>query len=307
HLTHDLLENLFHFEGKFFVSLAWLLASPGRLTREFNAGRRTSQLNPLRFYLFVSVLFFLGIHLLNNGHLLPYDATRIDQVGASPARQEVIQQLRAGLTGAQLERFGDVLREEAARHEGRLDENAVREIIARVKADLPADVPGDGPPPNQVTIDTKFGPGLERKFQSGQLTLSKFIGELEKRVPTLLFLGMPVFGLFLRLLHRRSGHYYIEHLIFSIHLHTWAFLVLMVSAGYFNLLNLGPAWMSTVFGWILAGWMMWYLLVAFQRVYGRSWLKTALTLVLAGSAYSFAFMVMTAIAIVGTVAMLAMD
>ena len=63
HLAHEVVENLFHFDGKFFASVAWLLARPGKLTVEFNAGRRQSQVPPLRFYLFVSVLFFLGVHL----------------------------------------------------------------------------------------------------------------------------------------------------------------------------------------------------------------------------------------------------
>ncbi|HYP17616.1 MAG TPA: DUF3667 domain-containing protein, partial [Opitutus sp.] len=53
------------------VSVAWLLATPGRLTAEFNAGRRASQVPPLRFSIFVAALFFLLLHLLNQGHLLP--------------------------------------------------------------------------------------------------------------------------------------------------------------------------------------------------------------------------------------------
>ncbi len=87
HLFHDLAENLFHFEGKFFVTVAWLLAKPGRITLEFIAGRRASQLNPLRFYIFVSVLFFLGLSLLNHGHLIDIPRKEVDELQLDLTKQ----------------------------------------------------------------------------------------------------------------------------------------------------------------------------------------------------------------------------
>ncbi len=295
HLIHDLLENLLHFEGKLFASVAWLLASPGRLTQEFNAGRRASQLNPVRFYLFVSVLFFLGVHWLNHGHLLPYEAVTIDPIGAELARNPAaLQQIRDGLAPKQLERLAELVREESERSGGGLDERAVRELIARVRAELPLSALSDAPPPNrmQISVDPAGG-GIDRKFQSGEVTISEFLGELESRVPTLLFLGMPVFALLLKVVFRRSGRFYIEHLIFSVHLHTWVFLVFMVSTGYLNLLGFGPGWLVAAFKWALAGWMGWYLLSAFRVVYGQTWPKAALKLGLTGAGYSAALLLMT--------------
>ncbi|HUR60533.1 MAG TPA: DUF3667 domain-containing protein, partial [Opitutaceae bacterium] len=107
HLTHDLLENLFHFEGKFFASVAWLLAKPGKLTAEFNAGRRQSQLNPLRFYIFVTVLFFLGVHLLNHGHIFDFDRKHVDQVsGDIGEKVSKAGMLTKGMTEAQNDELG---------------------------------------------------------------------------------------------------------------------------------------------------------------------------------------------------------
>lgn len=58
HVFMEALENFFHFEGKFFRNIVVLLFWPGRLTQEFNAGKRVAQMPPFRLYLFVSVLFF---------------------------------------------------------------------------------------------------------------------------------------------------------------------------------------------------------------------------------------------------------
>ena len=58
HVLLEALENLFHFDAKLFQDTITLLFRPGRLSAEFNAGRRAAQMPPFRLYLFVSVLFF---------------------------------------------------------------------------------------------------------------------------------------------------------------------------------------------------------------------------------------------------------
>lgn len=327
HLTHDLLENLFHFEGKFFTSVARLLAEPGRLTQEFNAGRRQSQLNPLRFYIFVTVLFFVGVHALNHGHLFDFDRKKADQLSADMARNVKTATANAGgLTALQTERVGELIGEEAGRR-GRIDPAAIKEIIERVRRETAA-ATADKPPasaatetdlnakrsaPNQPKLridDTDrfgFGRALKKKLEADDLTLSRIFDEVESRVPTLLFLGMPVFAVILKVLHWRSRRYYIEHLIFSIHLHTWAFLAFMVGNGYFKLAALGPGWLTTLFGWLLAGWMVWYVFRAFRVVYGQRPVKTLVKLALAGGSYLFALVGLTGAIIFGTVALLVMS
>jgi hypothetical protein len=63
HVFLEALETIFHFEGKFFRNMGTLLFRPGRLTADFNAGRRAAQMPPFRLYVFVSFLFFLIIFL----------------------------------------------------------------------------------------------------------------------------------------------------------------------------------------------------------------------------------------------------
>jgi hypothetical protein len=63
HVFLEALENLFHFEGKFFRNIVTLLFQPGRLTADFNAGKRAAQMPPFRLYVFVSFIFFLLIFL----------------------------------------------------------------------------------------------------------------------------------------------------------------------------------------------------------------------------------------------------
>ncbi len=85
-------------------------------------------------------------------------------------------------------------------------------------------------------------------------------------VPYAIFLIMPVFALYLKLLYLGSGKRYGEHMLFALHTNAFAFLIF------------GLIWVAQA-GWIggpLFIWMLLYLPLAMQRVYGgKKWLTLA--------------------------------
>jgi hypothetical protein len=58
-LLHELLEGLTHSDSRLWRTLTLLWFRPGKLTREFIAGRRVAYLPPFRLYLILSIVFFL--------------------------------------------------------------------------------------------------------------------------------------------------------------------------------------------------------------------------------------------------------
>lgn len=58
-LVHEMMEGVLHTDSRLWRTLQYLCFQPGRLTREFVAGRRVAYLPPFRLYLVVSVIFFL--------------------------------------------------------------------------------------------------------------------------------------------------------------------------------------------------------------------------------------------------------
>jgi hypothetical protein len=63
---HDLLHGVFHFEGKIWRTLPLLAWNPGRLTREYIAGRRASYVSPIALFLFVVFLTFAVFNVLGS-------------------------------------------------------------------------------------------------------------------------------------------------------------------------------------------------------------------------------------------------
>jgi len=54
-MSHELLD----IDGKLWLTLRTMLAKPGKLTHEFNQGKRVKYTPPLRLYLAISILFFI--------------------------------------------------------------------------------------------------------------------------------------------------------------------------------------------------------------------------------------------------------
>lgn len=64
HFVAEATETLTHADSRLWRTIAHLLAHPGRLTREFMAGRRARYLPPFRLYVVVSLLYFVLIAVL---------------------------------------------------------------------------------------------------------------------------------------------------------------------------------------------------------------------------------------------------
>ena len=85
-------------------------------------------------------------------------------------------------------------------------------------------------------------------------------------VPRVMFFLVPAAVLILGLLWRRR--WLSEHVVLSLHLHTFAFTLFTVLLGLRLLPWQGP---RTVAGPVLAVWLPLYFLLALRRVYGQRW------------------------------------
>ena len=107
---------------------------------------------------------------------------------------------------------------------------------------------------------------------------SQIFATLIGHVTWVVLLMMPCLALVLYFLNIRHGYYYIEHLIFTFHLHSFSFLLLAVLIGG---LNIFPWWIFPVFTAII----LIYVFVSMRKVYRQSIGKTLLKFILLGISY----------------------
>jgi Protein of unknown function (DUF3667) len=62
HLVYETVESITHFDTKLYTTLKAIFTSPGKLTSDFLIGKRARHVHPIRFYIFISFIFFLLIN-----------------------------------------------------------------------------------------------------------------------------------------------------------------------------------------------------------------------------------------------------
>lgn len=312
HVFLEALENIFHFDGKFFRNILTLLFKPGKLTAEFNAGKRASQVPPFRLYIFTAFFFFVWVHFTTDApeavRLGPAPASgaqatftvdglpvtmeqamkaRNDPAYAEKLRRELAARGAppAGTAPAAPERFVDQIR--AAGEELRQEARAARPANTPGVSFRPSDKPEAQRSDFERWAEEKGRRALDPAFQ-------REIGEaFIAALPKMLLFCLPVFALITRLLYRKSGQVYLQHLIIALHFHTFIFLWAMFREGwadFFGLLNF-----TTVRGWLILAancWIVVYPLLMLRRLFGQSWVRTVVKTL----ALTFAYILTLALA-----------
>ena len=82
HLVEEGIESFLHIDRKALGTLKLLVASPGKLSKEFNEGRRIKFIPPMRLYVIISLLFFFLLNF-NAPHEQSHDKTSNDGLAIS--------------------------------------------------------------------------------------------------------------------------------------------------------------------------------------------------------------------------------
>jgi Protein of unknown function (DUF3667) len=63
HLLYETVESITHFDTKLYTTVKAIFSNPGKLTLDFLTGKRARHVHPIRFYVFISFVFFLLVNL----------------------------------------------------------------------------------------------------------------------------------------------------------------------------------------------------------------------------------------------------
>ncbi|HEY4334516.1 MAG TPA: DUF3667 domain-containing protein, partial [Puia sp.] len=243
HIIGHFFADITHFDSKLFVTIKDLLLRPGFLTREYVAGRRTSYLNPIRMYIFISAMFFLALFAGKKEHEPEKEE---DQHAVNVYRQHLADSLRAATPDIGRAAFN---KEIAARldsvKEAKKDEsltlnmgngivlidmteykyNTVREYDS-VQASLPDTAKEKG------LMHWVLRHNVRVKENRGAAKLHVRV-DMTHDIPKIMFILLPLFALYTGWFYPRKKYYYVNHAIFSVHFHSFVFLLLL----FFQLLS----------------------------------------------------------------------
>ena len=271
--VHEFVGHYVALEGALWQTLRLLLTRPGRLTREYLDGRRRRYVLPLRLYLTCSFLFFLAVKLTPSpsiDHPVVVDATgkRLGTVAELQARADTAAKA-ASVAAPGV----------AAVHRPRYEE--LRPVDCGA---------GDQRSCNWFeTLVNRSGAGFSEHPQEA---VQHMQAHIVAWAPYLVFLMLPVFAGIMKLTYWNRRMTYGEHVVFSLHVHAFWFLLFLV-------IWLAPETLGDLLQLAVPVYGTW----AMHETYGGRWLPTIARAVFASAVYA---LLLTIVAFAGSVALLAM-
>jgi hypothetical protein len=322
HLITHFVYDITHFDGKFFSTLRYLLFRPGFLSKEYLRGRRASYLHPIRMYVFTSAFFFLiffSVRSETEGVIKYADEKRQDTARIikklKKKRADLVEliedtslligkdRFRAKLVAVDSD-LALIRRDTTAKEKLKTlgDEynflggnigNKFKSVGAydSVQASLPAE---------------KRDNWLERRFTRQNLRLREKYHDDGKAIwrailekfnhlfPQMLFVSLPLFALLLQLLYaRRKQFYYVNHVIFTIHLYCGTFIIILATMALQGIFGLFGAEMPSLLNALLGLAGFYYCYKSMRNFYqqrrGKTILKYLLVLFLSLFVMTFIF------------------
>jgi hypothetical protein len=308
YVVSDLLNEFLNWDSKFFTTIALLILKPWRLTNEFLAGRRVRYVNPLRLYLLASILFFFAVNYGAKG--IRIDPTKFPEekraeVAAAIAdkRGEIEAELKNdNLTPEQRQKVRKAL--------DYLTKPTSSATTTPTSEETPSATAAPSASPTAESGQRKYGPVGDRPFvvfddaksttpferwiearakeKMGEqgTKMGLFISTLFSNLPYMMLCCIPLFALVLKLLYIRRRRFYIDHLIYALHIHSFFYAAVMLIV----LLTIG---LNRFAPGAIAGWLIVLLWIAFvtqiflsiRYVYRQGWLLSIFKFLFGGFVY----------------------
>jgi hypothetical protein len=311
HLVKHFIGDVLHYDSQFLTTLKYLLFRPGRLTREYMAGKRVMYVNPIKLYIFISFLFFLVFASLN--HSAHHDDEPEDKkehaAEAVPSSGHVSQTGKDTVPGNHdsVYRYRP-LREEPAHGMATVTPASVKKKTEEHKKEVTAAEEEDNRytyrslaaydsaqkalPPDERAAGfegwiTRRALSVGGDFKEGELQEA-----INHNAPKMMFILLPLFALWMKILYRKR--YYADHAIFALHVHCFAFVVLLIAMLLNNMFVEDDTF--TLWGLLLIAIYIWLALKnTYQQSYRRSFLKTMLLLTGYGISFAIVFGIFVAV------------
>jgi hypothetical protein len=205
----DFVTDYFTVDTKLFRSVKLLLLSPGTMTRYFNTGQRLSFIPPFRFYIFVSFVYFFLLAIITRESNLDFMRSKPVNHMAQLADLDSLMADTASLGGKK-----EIV---AAYHQVRASTQVDTTMVDQPFSVSMAD--------NESFVKGSIAKIFEERWKRIQENPTLFKQSFFKSVSIGVFFLLPIFGLLLMAVNYRRSSFYVNHLVLSVHYHTFLFVM----------------------------------------------------------------------------------
>jgi uncharacterized protein DUF3667 len=306
HVLVDVLDSFLNWDSKFLSTIVWLLICPWRLTNEFLAGRRARYFHPLRLYLLASILFFFAVNYWAKS--LHLDTSKMSEKDRVELQAELKKENLPPEARAQIEKalnLRNVPPEVAMKMAEKMKRN---DSTAPASATpLATSSPEEDPKENANTKSETERPMLHFGPKNPTTPLEKWLQDRAKEkigehgtnaqlflmtvfsnLPYMMLCCIPLFAFVLKILYLRKRIFYIDHLVYALNIHTFAYLsIILIVPATIGLFRVVPPALA---GWLVG--LLWFtfavqIFLSIRRVYRQGWFFSIFKFLVGGFVYLF--------------------
>jgi len=316
---NNLFSGFFSYDSRFWRTFIPLLTKPGKVSKDYIEGKRQRFVNPFQLYLNVSIVFFLILGISNRldevkplGDLVDV-SSKLDSLSENSSEQldsilkttteQIANTSKDSLNKGELEELNKVFsvlkdkskkKDEKYVYKSKID--TIKKISFFHKINDFQHFYKEHPTYTikQALDSLEYKETFWNRFCYQQTINSHknldkvkedkgktFLKTLTSYISISLFIFLPVFTLFLKLLYIRRKYTYMEHLVFVFHTQTVFFLLFTI----FYFLNFFVKMQNVA--WVLVVIFLIYLYKALRYFYEQGRIKTIIKFILLNSYYMF--------------------
>lgn len=224
------------------------------------AGKRASYVNPIKLYIFIAFVFFLALSFLNKSEHVVSKAEQkqLDSLLAGPLKISD----QAGDT-VNLKNLGSV-----ATYHSVEQYDSIQQVLPATQRDN--------------WVQRKLAHLYFKGAKDGAQSISTYFSELlDHNIPKLMFILLPLFAWYVKLMYDKKRWFYADHAILSIHFHSFYFVLYLVCLSLDKLMHTE---VFTDIGLLIT---FVYLVLALKNTYGQGFMKSFVKAAILAAVYGF--------------------
>lgn len=311
HLLHDLFKDIASFDSRILRTIRALFLEPGELPLAFREGRTQRYVPAVRLYLFVSLIFFLFLSITHTA-ILQLELTTTSHRYFTDGSGKIFEDINGKtipVDGLKADKNGNVFADTGEggprvlvygmTADGKVSNDLstrayffspVRKAHSQISAGIEGVLQHEHAQLASLPIGSSLESWLETHLDRMLRTLAvdptAINGPMTEWIPRVLFVLLPVFAMILALFYwrQRRDFYFVDHLVFSLDMHSFAFAMILVAVILARAIAGGAAAQIALAAIAL------YLFLAMKRFYRQGWVRTAVKFVLVSFVYGALFL-----------------
>lgn len=283
--TH-FVEDFTHYDGQFWKTMKYLLFRPGRLTKEYSAGKRQQYVAPVKLYIFISFLTFFiptlfpsdnsekkketpDLFITSKEEKAKEDSTAVVAMKNLEKKGYLSPEITTKVTNRIIKKdsideddeFFDTDKRGALIIAGTTNIKQYDSLVAKENSFLLK----SGRP-----FANKYFELIEQGLNKKEIQ-QKFLETFIHMIPKALFIYLPLFAFFLWVFHNKKRWWYFDHGIFTLHYFSFlliSILILRILDQFKDSIDIG--FVNAICGFanaVIIIYSLTYFFIAHHRVY----------------------------------------